>query len=87
MINYSPWGIIYVNDVIIRQVQHLSVHYGKKILSNCWSDGHEIFTIGAPPPVEYFNDDHVVGHVVQVPSWKNRKTLHLYVSKTVDCAG
>ena len=57
-------------------------------LSNCWSDAHKIFTIRAPSPGEYNNDKHdIIGHVVQAPSWKNQKALHLYISKTVDCAG
>jgi len=57
-------------------------------LSNCWSDGHKIFTIGTPPPVKYFNDNHdVIGHVVQVLSWKKQKMLHLNIFKTVNYAG
>ena len=43
-------------------------------------------TIGAPPPEEIYNDNYdVIGHVVQVSSWKNQKikniTLQLDISE------
>ena len=63
----------YVTDCFVK------IHF----LSNPWSDWHEIFEIGVTHPVEWFSHKYdIEGHVEQAPPWKNRKTLHLYISET-----